>query len=82
MCLLYSLAQNFISAKMPLIVQGFCWKLSRESELGATVSGLSFCLLGRHLDPRPGDYFLIMCFVTSSSVVISNLLNILCLSPQ
>ena len=47
--LLYSLAQNFISARIPLIIQVFCWKISRESELEARASGLSFYLLGHHL---------------------------------
>ena len=47
--LLYSLAQNFISAKIPLIVQVICWKISQESELGTRARELMFHLLGCHL---------------------------------
>ena len=41
--------QNFVSAKILLMVQVFCLKISWESELGARASGLSFHLLGPHL---------------------------------
>ena len=41
--------QNFVSAKILLMVQVFCLKISWESELGARASGLSFHLLGCHL---------------------------------
>ena len=46
--LLYSV-QNFISSKIPLIVQDTCQKISQESKLGARASGLSLHILGLHL---------------------------------
>ena len=57
--------KNFLSAKIPLIVQVNNQKISRKSELGARASGLSFHLLGCHLPPGTSVKYLLASFLSA-----------------